>query len=85
MTELALQLLKRIWRDDYSYAKGGIMLADFYDPGTCQPGLFDGVPTRSGGDEAEASVTRLYDPLAGFAQGQIVSIYRMCLCPVHTN
>ena len=40
---LAMQLLKRVWRDGYSYSKGGVMLSDFYDNDTYQPGLFDEV------------------------------------------
>ena len=41
LNELAMQLLKRIWRKGYSYNKGGVMLSDFYDQNTYQPGLFD--------------------------------------------
>ena len=46
LNELAMQLLKRIWRDGYSYNKGGVMLSDFYDQNTYQPGLFDDVTKR---------------------------------------
>lgn len=45
--ELASHLLKRIWKDGFRYAKAGVMLSDFYDPGMFQPGLFDEVSTRS--------------------------------------
>lgn len=45
--ELANHLLKRIWKDGFRYAKAGVMLSDFYDPGMFQPGLFDDVSTRS--------------------------------------
>lgn len=45
--ELASHLLKRIWKDGFRYAKAGVMLSDFYDPGMFQPGLFDDVSTRS--------------------------------------
>lgn len=38
---LAMHLLKRIWREGYPYAKAGVMLTDFYDPGTFQMNLFD--------------------------------------------
>lgn len=41
LNELAMQLLKRIWREGYSYNKGGVMLSGFYDQNTYQPGLFD--------------------------------------------
>ena len=34
-------LLDSLWRDGYRYSKAGVMLADFYEPGVYQPGLFD--------------------------------------------
>ena len=37
----AMQLLDSLWMNGYRYAKAGIMLADFYDPGVYQPSLFD--------------------------------------------
>ncbi|KKO45766.1 DNA polymerase V subunit UmuC [Arsukibacterium ikkense] len=37
----AMQLLDSLWVTGYRYAKAGVMLADFYDPGVYQPGLFD--------------------------------------------
>lgn len=37
----AMQLLDGLWLDGYRYAKAGVMLSDFYDPGVYQPGLFD--------------------------------------------
>ena len=37
----ATQLLDALWVNGYRYAKAGVMLADFYDPGVYQPGLFD--------------------------------------------
>lgn len=43
---LAMQLLKRVWREGYSYSKGGVMLSDFYDNDAYQPGLFDDVEKR---------------------------------------
>ena len=46
LNELAMQLLKRIWREGYSYNKGGVMLSDFYDQNTYQPGLFDEATKR---------------------------------------
>ncbi|MEQ3692983.1 MAG: translesion error-prone DNA polymerase V subunit UmuC [Thalassolituus sp.] len=33
-------LLERLWKDGYRYAKGGIVLNDFYDHGVCQLNLF---------------------------------------------
>lgn len=43
---LAMQLLKKIWKDGYSYNKGGVMLSDYYDVDVYQPGLFDEVTKR---------------------------------------
>lgn len=37
---LALQLLAKIWKDGYRYAKAGVMLADFYEAGVEQLSLF---------------------------------------------
>jgi DNA polymerase V len=42
---LGNDLLKRIYKDGYRYAKAGVMLSDFYAPGTFQLGLFDPTPT----------------------------------------
>jgi DNA polymerase V len=38
---LAGELLKKIWKDGYRYAKAGVMLADFYDEGIEQLQLFN--------------------------------------------
>lgn len=40
--EKAMQLLDSLWVSGYRYAKAGVMLSDFYDPGVYQPSLFDG-------------------------------------------
>ena len=37
----AMRLLDSLWVNGYRYAKAGVMLADFYDPGVHQPSLFD--------------------------------------------
>lgn len=37
----ATKLLNGLWLNGYRYAKAGVMLADFYDPGVYQLGLFD--------------------------------------------
>ena len=37
----AMQLIDGLWMQGYRYAKAGVMLADFYDPGVHQPSLFD--------------------------------------------
>ena len=54
LNDLAMQLLKRIWRDGYSYNKGGVMLSDFYAQNTYQPGLFDEVTKRPGSEKLMA-------------------------------
>lgn len=41
LNALAMQLLRRIWQDGYSYNKGGVMLSDLYATGTYPSGLFD--------------------------------------------
>ena len=40
LLDQARALLAQIWRDGYRYMKGGVLLADFYDPGVYQPDLF---------------------------------------------
>lgn len=49
-----MQLLKRIWREGYSYNKAGVMLADSIVNNTYQPGLFDEETKRP-------NVARSYD------------------------
>lgn len=51
MIELANRLLVGIWREGFRYAKGGVMLFDFYDPGTYQPALFDEPSRHDNGKE----------------------------------
>ena len=41
LINLAMRLLEYLWRDGYAYAKAGVMLSDFYEPGVYQPNLFD--------------------------------------------
>ena len=41
LTAVAVALLKNLWRPGYRYAKAGVMLTDFYDPGSYQTELFD--------------------------------------------
>jgi DNA polymerase V len=41
---LASELIAKIFKANYRYAKAGIMLSDFYAPGTFQLGLFDERP-----------------------------------------
>jgi DNA polymerase V len=44
----AIRLLEHIWRDGYAYAKAGVMLSDFYEPGVYQPDIFDQQPNGKG-------------------------------------
>ncbi|MGB2180149.1 MAG: translesion error-prone DNA polymerase V subunit UmuC [Porticoccaceae bacterium] len=41
LIQVAIRLLDQLWRDDYQYAKAGVVLSDFYGIGTYQTGLFD--------------------------------------------
>ena len=41
---VASRLLDKIWREGYRYAKGGVMLTDFYDEGVHQVDLFEPEP-----------------------------------------
>ena len=56
----AMQLLDGLWANGYRYAKAGVMLADFYDPGVHQPGLFD-EPTAE--RQADQKLMQLMDNL----------------------
>ncbi len=51
LNTLAMQLLERIWREDYSYNKAGVMLADFYAINTYQAELFDNDKLRPNSDK----------------------------------
>ncbi|MGI5308194.1 DUF4113 domain-containing protein [Rheinheimera sp. WS51] len=48
----AMQLLDSLWVTGYRYAKAGVMLADFYDPGVYQPSLFDDPIVQRKSDQA---------------------------------
>ncbi|SEI13104.1 DNA polymerase V [Rheinheimera pacifica] len=48
----AMLLLDGLWMNGYRYAKAGVMLADFYDPGVHQPGLFDDPIVQKDSDQA---------------------------------
>ncbi|MBV2129219.1 translesion error-prone DNA polymerase V subunit UmuC [Rheinheimera sp. SM2107] len=58
----AMQLLDGLWVNGYRYAKAGVMLADFYDPGVYQPGLFD-QPEAGGQTAAYQKLMQLMDKL----------------------
>lgn len=89
--ELASHLLKRIWKDGFRYAKAGIMLSDFYDPGMFQPGLFDDVSTRSNSQQLMSVLDTINQSGAGkvFFAGQGTkkdwSMKREHLSPAYTT
>ena len=89
--ELANHLLKRIWKDGFRYAKAGVMLSDFYDPGMFQPGLFDDVSTRSNSQQLMSVLDTINQSGAGkvFFAGQCTkkdwSMKREYLSPAYTT
>lgn len=89
--ELANHLLKRIWKDGFRYAKAGVMLSDFYDPGMFQPGLFDDVSTRSNSQQLMSVLDTINQSGAGkvFFTGQGTkkdwSMKREYLSPAYTT
>lgn len=44
--EVASALSRQMYRPGFKYAKAGIMLSDFYEPGVYQASLFDEQPTK---------------------------------------
>lgn len=89
--ELANHLLKRIWKDGFRYAKAGVMLSDFYEPGMFQPGLFDDVSTRSNSQQLMSVLDTINQSGAGkvFFAGQGMkkdwSMKREHLSPAYTT
>lgn len=89
--ELANHLLKRIGKDGFRYAKAGVMLSDFYDPGMFQPGLFDDVSTRSNSQQLMSVLDTINQSGAGkvFFAGQGTkkdwSMKREHLSPAYTT
>lgn len=88
----AMQLLDKIWVNGYRYAKAGVMLSDFYDPGIYQPSLFD-MPTEE--DESANRLMQLMDQLntkhaktvwfAGQGISQSWGMKREALSPAYTT
>ncbi|MFC5076721.1 translesion error-prone DNA polymerase V subunit UmuC [Vibrio thalassae] len=89
--ELANHLLKRIWKDGFRYAKAGVMLSDFYDPGMFQLGLFDDISTRSNSQQLMSVLDTINQSGAGkvFFAGQGTkkdwSMKREHLSPAYTT
>jgi len=63
----AVSVLDKIWRIGFRYMKAGVMLSDFYAPGTFQPSLFDS-PTRTNTSE---SLMNTLDHINSSGIGQI--------------
>lgn len=88
---LAMQLLKRVWRDGYSYSKGGVMLSDFYDNDTYQPGLFDEVIKRPNSTKLMAVLDKINQSglgrvfLASEGMSNTWSMKRDHLSPAYTT
>jgi DNA polymerase V len=59
LTNQAMRLLERIWRDGYQYAKAGVMLSDFYESGVYQPSLFDQGAQQSNKPESQLLMSTL--------------------------
>lgn len=59
----AMQLLDALWVNGYRYAKAGVMLADFYDPGVYQPGLFDEPAAHPDKQDSDQKLMQLMDTL----------------------
>lgn len=70
--ELANHLLKHIWKDGFRYAKAGVMLSDFYDPGIFQLELFDEASSRSNSQQLMSVLDNINQSGAGkvFFAGQ---------------
>lgn len=54
---LAAELLKKIWKNNYRYAKAGVMLADFYDEGVEQLQLFSDKTCSHISDQLKENIT----------------------------
>lgn len=62
----AMQLLDALWVNGHRYAKAGVMLTDFYDPGVVQPDLFceqANVAEQPGRAQADQKLMQLIDKL----------------------
>ncbi|WP_151704732.1 translesion error-prone DNA polymerase V subunit UmuC [Nitrincola alkalilacustris] len=56
LLDSCMKLLDQIWRDGYDYAKAGVMLGDFFAPGTYQPDLFKSKSTLPANSKALMTV-----------------------------
>lgn len=60
---LAAQLLQKIWKDGYRYAKAGVMLADFYEQQVEQLCLFAEAPAATGASENRSCLMTVVDQI----------------------
>ncbi|MBE0508430.1 MAG: translesion error-prone DNA polymerase V subunit UmuC [Marinospirillum sp.] len=91
LLEVAHTGLKAIWKDGYRYMKGGIVLSDFYAPGTYQQQLFDDAPQKPHSQKLMDSLDQIHKRGLGklffAAQGtrQGWSMKRELLSPAYTT
>ncbi len=91
LTTLAMQLLQSIWKDEYQYNKGGVMLADFYDQHALQTHLFDDAQQTATSNKLMAAVDSINNSglgkvfLARQGMNNIWSMRREYLSPAYTT
>lgn len=91
LNQLALQLLKRLWRDGYHYNKAGVMLSDFYSQNTYQADLFSAANKRPQSDKLMQVVDEINQRGLGrifLARQGINNVWRMqrdYLSPAYTT
>jgi DNA polymerase V len=68
---LARALLDSIWRGGFKYAKAGVMLTDFFEPGVYQQNLFDPVEPQVNNTELMKTIDRIN--LKGFGKVSFAS------------
>ena len=91
LVQQAMQLLQQIWRDGYSYAKGGVMLADLRPADALQPDLF-AAPQQQ---RASTALMQTIDAINNSGKGRIFlagqgvqqewSMRRQFLSPAYTT
>ncbi|MCG5525961.1 translesion error-prone DNA polymerase V subunit UmuC [Ectothiorhodospira haloalkaliphila] len=67
LNRLALSLLDMLWRDGFSYAKAGVMLADLYAPGQWQTDLF----AESRDTARSDALMQVMDQINGQGRGRV--------------
>ena len=92
MLRIARHLVAKIWIDGYDYAKAGVMLSDFYAPGTFQVPLFDAPVIRRNSkslmqtiDTLKKSGASIFFAGQGIKQQQQWQMKRERLSPAYTT